>query len=157
VILSKGDKILTECFCRGDKPRQAVTGYGRIQLAGPPIQDSAIENLYIKGLPQDPLGGSGFSSARCGQWASWSVRPNDPATSVKWWRDVMVTGNLLVLPENGAAGIVFGSVIDLTVVYEALYKKVVFYMTIGLVAVLVGTLLFWLVRMGLGVYSPRRR
>jgi len=155
VVLSKGGKILTECFCRGNKPQQAVIGHGRIQLAGPPVQDSAIENLYIKGLPQDPLGGSGFSSARPGQWASWSMRPNDPAASVKWWRDVAVKGSLLVLPENAAAGAMFGSVIGLTVVYEALYKKVVFYLTIGLVAVLVGTLLFWLVRMGLGVYETR--
>ena len=146
VILSKGGKILTDCFCRGNKPQQAVIGHGRIQLAGPLVQDSAIENLYIKGLLQNPLGGSGFSSARPGQWASWSMRPNEPATSVKWWRDVAVRGSLLVLPENAASGTMLGSVIGLTVVYEALYKKVVFYLTVGLVVVLVGTLLFWLAR-----------
>jgi len=156
VVLSKGGKILTRCLCRGNNPQQAVIGRGRIQLAGPSVPDSAVENLYIKGLPQKPLSGNGFSSARCGQWASWSIRPNDPATSVKWWHDVMVKGSLLILPENAATGTVFGSEIDLTVIYEALYKKVVFYLTIGLVAVLVGTLLFWLVRMGLGVYAPRR-
>ena len=157
VILSKGDRILIDCFCRGNKPQQAVVGHGRILLAGPAIQDSALENLYIKGLLQDPLSGSGFSSARPGQLASWYMRPNDPATSVKWWRDVAVRGNLLVLPENADLGTIFGSAIGLTVIYEALYKKVVFYLTIGLVAVLVGTLLFWLVRMGLGVYSTRPR
>ena len=155
VVLSKGGKILTECFCRGNKPQQAVTGHGRIQLAGPTVQDSAIENLYIKGLLQNPLGGSGFSSAKPGQLASWSVRPKNLATSVKWWRDVAVRGSLLVLPENAAAGTMLGSEIGLTVVYEALYKKVVFYLTLGMVAVLVGALLFWLVRMGFGAYATR--
>jgi hypothetical protein len=155
VILSKGGRILTECFCRGRKPQQAVAGYGRIQLAGSTVQDSALKNLYIKGLLQDPLGGSGFSSAKPGQLASWSVQPNDPAISVKWWRDVAVRGSLLVLPENAASGTMFGSKIDLTLIFEALYKRVVLYLTVGWVAVLIGTLLFYLVKMGFGAYSIR--
>jgi hypothetical protein len=153
VVLSKGGRILIDCFCRGRRPQQAVAGYGRIQLVGPTVQDSALENLFIKGLLQDPLEGSGFSSARPGQLASWSMQPNDPAMSVKWWRDVAVRGSLLVLPENAASGTMYGSKIDLTLIFEALYKRVVFYLTVGLVVVLVGTLLFYLVKMGLGAYS----
>jgi len=156
-VLSKGGKILTNCFCRGNKPQQPVLGYGRVELAGPPVQDCAIDNLYIKGLLQDPLGGSGFSAAKPGQWASWSMRPNDPAMNVKWWHDVAVRGSLLVLPQNAADGVMLGSAIGLTVTYEALYKKVVFYLAVGLVAVLVGTLLFWLARMGMGIYSPSEK
>jgi hypothetical protein len=83
------------------------------------------------------------------------MRPNDPAMSVKWWRDVAVRGSLLVLPENAASGTMFGSKIGLTLIFEALYKRVVFYLTVGLVAVLVGTLLFYLVKMGLGAHSIR--
>lgn len=155
-VLSKGDKILTSYACRGNKPRQAVLGYGRLQLVGAPVQDSAVGDLRIKGSLQNPLGGNGFSMARPGQWVSWSMRPNDPATSVRWWHDVAVKGSLLVLPENAAPGAMLGSMISLTVTYEAFYKKVVFYLAVGLVAVLVGTILFWLVRMGLGVYGSGR-
>ena len=74
------------------------------------------------------------------------MQPRDPASKVRLWHDVAVSGDLVVLPENSAPGVVLGSVIDMTVTYEALYKKIVLCLTIGLVAVLVGTILFWLAR-----------
>jgi hypothetical protein len=154
VILSKGGEILTSYDCRGNKPQQAILGYGRLELVGFPVQDSAVGNLRVKGSLQDSLGGNGFSMAKPGQWVSWSMRPNDPATSVRWWHDTVVKGSLLVLPENAAPGAMLGSVVGLSVTYEAFYKKVAFYLAVGLVVVLVGTILFWLARMGLGVYAP---
>lgn len=90
-----------------------------------------------------------------GQYVNWSMRPVDPASSVQWWRDVHVKGGLMVLPENAAPGVVQGSLVDVTLTYEALYKKVVFYLALGLGLVLVGAALFWLVRMSLGVSRPR--
>jgi hypothetical protein len=74
------------------------------------------------------------------------MQPTNPAVSSRVWRDVTVTGDLVVLPENAAPGTMVGSVIDVTVTYEALYKKVALYLAIGVVVVLVGTLLFWLAR-----------
>jgi len=155
VVLSKGGKILTSYDCRGNKPQQAILGYGRLELVGVPVQDSAAGNLHVKGSLQESLGGNGFSMAKLGQWVSWSMRPNDPATSVSWWHDVAVKGSLLVMPENAAPGAMLGSMVGLTMTYEAFYKKVVFYLAVGLVVVLVGTILFWLARMGLGVCTPR--
>lgn len=80
----------------------------------------------------------------------WSVRPLDPATSVRWWRDVEVKGALVLLPENAAPGIVQGSMIPITLTFEALYKKVVFALAVGLGLVLIGAVLFWLTRACLG-------
>jgi hypothetical protein len=78
------------------------------------------------------------------------VQPLDPATSVRWWRDVDVKGALILVPENAAPGIVQGSVIPMTLTFEALYKKVVFALAVGLGLVLIGSVLFWLTRACLG-------
>ena len=74
------------------------------------------------------------------------MQPTNPAVSSRIWRDIKVTGNLVVLPEYAAPGTMVGSAIGVTVTYEALYKKVALYLTVGVVVVLVGTLLFWLAR-----------
>jgi hypothetical protein len=153
VVLRKGRQILTRHICRGYKPRQAVSAYGTLQLIGPPVPAAVAESLQIKSTVKKQLQGTAFSSARPGQKVSWFMQPNDPATSVRWWQDVAVKGSLVVLPENAAPGVVVGSEIELTVIYEAFYKKVVFYLTVGLVVVLAGSILFWLVRMGLDACS----
>jgi hypothetical protein len=78
------------------------------------------------------------------------MRPADPASSSRWWRDVQVKGILFLLPENGAPGIVQGSAIPMTLTYEAIYKKVVFALAVGLGLVAIGTIVFWLARACLG-------
>jgi len=144
-VLSNNAGILTSCAYRGNKPRQAVLGSGCIKLAGAFAQ-YAVANLHFKGFLQGHLHGKGFSKAGADDWVSWSMQPTNPAVSNRVWRDVTVTGDLVVLPENAAPGTMVGSVIDITVTYEALYKKVALYLAVGVVVVLVGTLLFWLAR-----------
>jgi len=144
-VLSNNVGILVSCAYRGNKPRQDVLGTGCIKLAGAFAQ-YAISNLHFKGFLQGHLRGKGFSKAGTDDWVSWSMQPTNPALSSRVWRDVTVTGDLVVLPENAAPGAMLGSVIDVTVTYEALYKKLALYLTVGVVVVLVGTLLFWLAR-----------
>jgi len=79
------------------------------------------------------------------------MQPTNAANSIDWWRDVCVKGDLTVLPENAAPGIVYGSTTEITLTYEALYKKVVFYLALALGLFLVGAMLFWLARMCLAV------
>jgi hypothetical protein len=144
-VLSNKAGILASCAYRGNKPQRTVSGTGCVKLAGAFAQ-CAVANLRIKGLLRGHLHGKGFSVAGLDDWVSWSMQPKNPDISVKLWRDVTVTGNLVVLPENAAPGAMLGSVIDITITYEALYKKVALYLTVGLVVVLVGTLLFCLAR-----------
>jgi len=144
-VLSNNAGILTGCVYRGNKPQQAVSGTGCVKLAGAFAQ-YAIANLHFKGFLRGHLRGQGFSKAGADDWVSWSMQPTNPAVSGRIWRDVTVTGDLVVLPENAAPGTMVGSVIDVTVTYEALYKKLALYLTVGVVVVLVGTLLFWLAR-----------
>ena len=144
-VLSNNAGILASCAYRGSKPRQAVLGTGCVKLAGAFAQ-YAVSNLHIKGLLRGHLRGKGFSRAEFDDWVSWSMQPTNPAVSSRVWRDVTLTGDLVVLPENAAPGAMVGSVIDVTVTYEALYKKVTLYLAVGVVVVLVGTLLFWLAR-----------
>jgi hypothetical protein len=66
---------------------------------------------------------------------------------------VAVKGVLVLLPENGAPGIVQGSALTMTLTYEAIYKKVVFALAVGLGLVAIGTIVFWLTRACLGT-SP---
>ncbi|MCJ7729914.1 MAG: VWA domain-containing protein [Sedimentisphaerales bacterium] len=155
VVLSNGGKILTRCEYYGSKPEQAVLGHGCVQLLGAPVQQCASANLRIKGLLQNHLFGNGFSATRPGEQVSWSMRPSSPAASVRWWHDVEIKGRLVVLPENAAPATVLGSVIELNLTYEAFYKKVAFYLVVGLGIVLVTTILFWLVKMNLGVCVMR--
>lgn len=149
-VLCSDGGVLTHYACRGSKPDQPIVGHAYVKLAGQPICEGASKNLRIMGLLQDPMGGSGFSAAGPGQWASWSMRPNDPASSVKWWRDTVVQGSLVTLPENAASGVVLGSILPMTITYEAIYKRMVFYLAVGLAAVLLGTLLFWMLKTALG-------
>ena len=144
-VLSTNAGILASCTYRGNKPRRAVLGSGCVKLAGVFAQ-YAVSNLHFKGFLQGHLHGKGFSKAGFDDWVSWSMQPTNPAVSGRVWRDVTVTGDLVVLPENAAPGTMVGSVIDVTVTYEALYKKVALYLTVGVVVVLVGALLFWLAR-----------
>lgn len=153
-VLSNNAGILASCAYRGNKPQRAVLGSGYIKLAGAFAQ-YAVSNLHFKGFLQGHLRGKGFSKAGTDDWVSWSMQPTNPAVSSRVWRDVTVTGDLVVLPENAAPGTMMGSAIDVTVTYEALYKKVALYLTVGVVVVLIGTLLFWLLRMSLGVYASR--
>ena len=145
VVLGGKAGILTRCTYRGDKPQQAILGYGCVKVAGT-FEQYADAGLRVKGLLQGHLGGKGFSKAGSGDWVRWSMQSNDPATHARLWYDVAARGNLMVLPENAAPGAVLGSVIGLVVTYEALYKKIVLSLVVGLVAVLVGTMLFWLVK-----------
>ena len=144
-VLSTNAGILASCAYRGNRPQRAVLGSGCIKLAGAFAQ-YAVSNLHFKGFLRGHLHGKGFSKAGADDWVSWSMQPTNPAVSSRIWRDITVTGDLAVLPENAAPGTMVGSVIDVTVTYEALYKKVALYLAIGVVVVLVGTLLFWLAR-----------
>ena len=145
VVLGSDAGFLTRCAYQGDEPQQVVLGYGCVKLVGSYAQH-ATAGLRIKGMLLGHLVGDGFSKVGADDWVSWSMQPKDPATDVRLWYDVAVSGDLVVLPENAAPGAVLGSVIGMTVTYEALYKKVVLYLTVGLVAVLIGTILFWLAR-----------
>ncbi len=149
-VLCNDSEVLTHYECRGNKPDQPILGHACVKLAGPPVPDGAAENLRITGLLQDPMGGNGFSAVGPGQWTSWSMKPSDPSSSVKWWRDTVVKGSLVTLPENAAPGVVLQSVLPMTITYEAIYKKIVFYLAVGLVAVLVGAILFWMLKTVLG-------
>jgi len=144
-VLSNNVGILASCAYRGNRPQRAVLGSGCIKLAGVFAQ-YAISNLHFKGFLRGHLCGKGFSKAGADDWVSWSMQPTNPTVSSRIWRDITVTGDLVVLPENAAPGAMVGSVIDVTVTYEALYKKLALYLTVGVVVVLVGTLLFWLAR-----------
>ena len=62
----------------------------------------------------------------------------------------MVKGSLVTSPENAAPGVVLGSVLPMTITYEAIYKRIVFYLAVGLAVVLVGTILFWMLKTVLG-------
>jgi len=155
VVLSNGKEILTRCVYHGDKPQQSVLGHGCVQILSDSTQQYAAANLRIKGLLQNELCGNGFSATRPGEQVNWSMQPSNPAVSVRWWHDVEIKGSLVVLPENAAPGIVLGSVIELKLTYEAFYKKVAFYLVTGLGMVVVGTILFWLVRINLGVRATK--
>lgn len=144
-VLSTNAGILASCAYRGNRPQRAVLGSGCVKLAGAFVQ-YAVSNLHFKGFLQGHLHGKGFSKAGADDWVSWSMQPTNPAVSSRIWRDITVTGDLVVLPENSAPGTMVGSAIGVTVTYEALYKKVALYLAVGVVVVLVGTLLFWLAR-----------
>ncbi|MBN2269869.1 MAG: VWA domain-containing protein [Sedimentisphaerales bacterium] len=142
-----GDRgILNHYSCRGGKPDRPIAGRACVGLAGPLIGDGAAKNLRITGLLQGPVGGNGFSGVGPGQSVSWSMKPSDPASCVKWWRDTVVQGSLVLLPENAARDIVLGHNLTTTILYEATYKKLLFYLAVGLAAVLLGTLLFWMLK-----------
>jgi hypothetical protein len=81
------------------------------------------------------------------------MQPSDPSTSIKWWRDVVVKGSLVTFPENASAGAVLVSILPLTVKYKALYKKTVFYLAVGIAAVLVSAVLIWMLRTAVGGYA----
>jgi len=134
----------------GRNPSECVPGCAVLQLVGGRMGPSAAANLHVRGFLDNPLAGTGFSAASPGQGVAWSVRPADAGTSVRWWRDVEVQGSLILVPENAATGIVQGSVIPMTLTFEALYKKVVFALAVGLGLVLIGAVLFWLTRACLG-------
>jgi len=156
VLCDEKGILLAHDFRAGD-PTQCVPGSGALQLVGGRLAPSAAANLRVRGLLQNPLDGTGFSTAAPGQSVSWSMRPADPASSVRWWRDVHVDGALILMPENGAPGIVQGSMIPMTLTYEAIYKKVIFALAVGLGLVLIGTVLFWLTRACLGGSSRQDR
>lgn len=150
VVLCNAGEVLTHYERRGNEPDQAILGHACVKLAGPRFSDGAAENLRVTGLLQDPIVGNGFSAVGPGQWTSWSMKPSDPSSSVKWWRDTVVKGSLVTSPENAAPGVVLGSVLPMTITYEAIYKRIVFYLAVGLAVVLVGTILFWMLKTVLG-------
>jgi len=154
VVLSDEKGILLARDYRGGDPVQSVLGTGILQLVGGRLAPSAAANLRIRALLQDPLDGYGFSTGAPGQSVAWSMRPAEPANTIRWWRDVHVKGSLVLLPENGAPGVVQGSMVVMTLTYEAYYKKIVFALAVGLGLVLIGTTVFWLARACLGA-SPR--
>ncbi len=142
-----GDRGVLTCYaCRGGKPDRPIAGRASLGLAGPPIGEGAAKNLRIRGLLQGPVGGSGFSGAGPGQSVSWSMKPSDPASCARWWRDTVVQGSLVLLPENAARDVVLGLALPMTILYEATYKRLLFYLAVGLAAVLLGTLLFWMLK-----------
>jgi hypothetical protein len=141
----------------GRDPTQGVLGAGALHLVGGRFTPSAAQNLRVRGSLQNPLDGNGFSAASPGQRVAWSMRSADPASSVRWWRDVQVKGNLFLLPENAAPGIVQGSALTMTLTYEAIYKKVVFALAVGLGLVAIGTIVFWLTRACLGTSTHPAR
>ena len=153
VVLSNEKGVLLAGDYAGGDPTQNVFGAGTLQLVGGRLSPSAAQNLLVRGSLQNPLDGTGFSVASPGQRVAWSMRSADPASSVRWWRDVQVKGNLFLLPENAAPGIVQGSALTMTLTYEAIYKKVVFALAAGLGLVAIGTIVFWLTRACLGT-SP---
>ncbi|MGB2754293.1 MAG: vWA domain-containing protein [Phycisphaerae bacterium] len=150
IVLGDEKGILLTRVYQGRNPSESVSGGAVLQLVGGRMAPSAAANLHVRGLLENPLDGTGFSAASPSQSVGWSVRPLDPATSVRWWRDVEVKGALVLLPENAAPGIVQGSMIPITLTFEALYKKVVFALAVGLGLVLIGAVLFWLTRACLG-------
>jgi hypothetical protein len=153
VVLSDEKGVLLAGDYPGGDPTRNVLGTGALQLVGGRFTPSATQNLRVRGSLQNPLDGNGFSAASPGQRVAWSMRPADPTGSVRWWRDVQVKGNLFLLPENAAPGIVQGSALTMTLTYEAIYKKVVFALAVGLGLVAIGTIVFWLARACLGT-SP---
>jgi len=156
VLYDEKGVFLVRDYRAGD-PSQSVVGTGTLGFVGGRLAPSAARNLRVRGLLQNPLDGNGFFRAAPGQSVSWSMRPVDPTNSVRWWRDVHVEGALVLAPENGAPGIVQGSLIPMTLIYEAIYKKVVFALAVGLGLVLIGTVLFWLTRACLGASTHHDR
>jgi hypothetical protein len=156
VLCDEKGILLAHDFRAGD-PTQCVPGSGALQLVGGRLAPSAAANLRVRGSLRNPLDGNGFSTAAPGQSVSWSMRPLDPANSLRWWRDVQVKGALVLMPENAAPGIVQGSVIPMTLTYEAIYKKVVFALAVGLGLVAIGTIVFWLARACLGASTHHDR
>jgi hypothetical protein len=150
IVLGDEKGLLLAGTYQGRNPTECVSGGAVLQLVGGRMGPSAAANLRVRGFLDSPLAGTGFSAASPGQGVGWSVRPLDPTTSVRWWRDVQVKGALILVPENAAPGIVQGSMIPMTLTFEALYKKVVFALAVGLGLVLTGTVLFWLTRACLG-------
>lgn len=149
-VLSDGKGIVRAGEFSGGDPTQSVLGTGALQLVGGRLGPSAATNLHVRGFLQNPLDGTGFSTAAPGQSVAWSMRSADPASSVQWWRDVQVKGHLVLLPENAAPGIVQGSALTMTLTYEAFYKKLVFALAVGLGLVAIATIVFWLTRACLG-------
>lgn len=156
VVLTDGKKVLNHYTYRGSKPQNTVGCYGFIQLAGRSLQADAASNLRFSGIMQNQLYSNGFSNANMANKVYWSIQPKDPATSTKWWHDVEVQGTLTVFPENAAPGAVLGSTINVNMIYEALYKKIVFYLAAGLCAVAAGTLLFYLILLNSKSHYNRR-
>ena len=150
VVLGDEKGVLLAGDYAGGDPTQSVLGAGTLQLVGGRFTSSATQNLRVRGSLRNSLDGNGFSAASPGQRVAWSMRPVDPANCIRWWRDVQVKGNLFLLPENAAPGIVQGSAIPMTLTYEAFYKKVVFALAAGLGLVAIGTIVFWLARACLG-------
>jgi hypothetical protein len=147
IVLADNRNFLKEITCAGGAVNQAIAGGGLVKIVGGPATPAAADNLRILGFLKDPIVGSGFSNACPGQQVSWAMRPRDPSIGVSWWHDVHVKGSLMILPENAPPNAVQGSVMDVTIVYEAIYKKVAFYLALSLGAILVGFILFHLVKM----------
>ena len=157
VVLSDEKGVLLAGDYPGGDPTQGVLGAGTLHLVGGRFAPSAAQNLRVRGSLQNPLDGNGFSVASPGQRVAWSMRPADPSSSSRWWHDVQVKGILTLLPENGAPDIVQGSAIPMTLTYEAIYKKVVFALAVGLGLVAIGTIVFWLTKACLGVSTHPAR
>ena len=155
VVLVNHRGILSAVACPGGAPDQAVAGRAVVQLVGGSVAPGAAKGLIARGIFRDGIIGSGFAGASPGQEVSWAMRPGNPPSTLSWWRDVHVKGSLVVLPENASANAVQGSVLDLTLTYEALYKKLAMHLTLGLGAVLVGVILYRLVKMCVAVSRPK--
>jgi hypothetical protein len=96
VLYDEKGVLLAHDYRAGD-PTQSVPAAASLQLVGGRLAPSAAANLRVRGLLQNPLDGNGFSMASPGQGVSWSMRPLDPANSVRWWRDVHVEGALVLV------------------------------------------------------------
>jgi hypothetical protein len=156
IVLADNRNVLKEITCAGGAVNQAIAGGGLVKLAGEPAAPAAAGNLRIRGFLKGPIVGSGFSNIHLGQQVSWAMRPSDPSIGISWWHDVHVKGSLVILPENAPPHAVQGSVMDVTIVYEAVYKKLAFYLALGLGTILVGFVLFHLVKMCVADGVPRR-
>ena len=155
VVLVDRRGILTAVSCPGGAPDQAVVGRAVVQLACGPVTPDATRGLRIGCLFKDGITGRGFAGVSPGQEASWTIRPGTSSSVLSWWQDVHVKGSMVVMPENAAANAVQGSVLDITLTYEALYKKLALHLTLGLGAVLVGVILYRLVKMCVAVSRPK--
>jgi len=51
------------------------------------------------------------------------MQPTNPVVSSRVWRDITVTGDLVVLPENAAPGTMVGSAIGVTVMLFWLARR----------------------------------
>ena len=154
VVLADDHGPLSSVTCPGGAPDQAVAGRAIVQVVGASAVPAATRSIRVSGHLKDAVAGSGFSSACPGQEVKWAMRPTSPPNTLSWWHDVHVKGYLVLLPENAAPSAVRGSVVDLTLTYEALYKKLALHLVLGLGALLVGFILFRLVKMCIAVSRP---